>query len=76
MIRQDPKSWEVGYQDGLKGLIGTQGHRSSVPDKLAYSSGYIEGEAVRLSFAKTDAKQATSNIEKTLQRRRDTSRDK
>lgn len=70
MIRQDPKSWEVGYQDGLKGLIGTQSHRSSVPDKLAYSSGYIEGKAVRLSFPKTNAKESSERIEETLNKKR------
>ena len=72
-IRQDPESWEAGYQDGLDGI---KSRPSKVPDRLAYSSGYIEGKAVRLSFAKTDAKQATANIEKMLQRRRDNSRDK
>ena len=68
MIRQDPESWEAGYQDGLDGI---KSRPSSVPDRLAYSSGYIEGKAVRLSFPKTDAKQATSSIEKALKKRQE-----
>jgi len=68
MIKQDPKSWQAGYQDGLDGI---KSRPSSVPDRLAYSSGYIEGEAVRLSFPKTDAKQATASIEKTLKKHRE-----
>lgn len=71
-IRQDPESWEAGYQDGLDGV---KKRPDSVSDRLAYSSGYIEGKAVRLSFSKIDAKQATANIEKMLQRRRDNSRE-
>jgi hypothetical protein len=44
MIEQDKKSWNKGRADAMRGAA------SKCPpglDKLAYSSGYIEGEAQR-----------------------------
>jgi len=67
-IRQNPESWEIGYQDGLQ---GTKERKSTASDRLAYNSGFIEGRATRLSFAQTDAETATANVEAELRRRGD-----
>ena len=67
-IRQEPESWEAGYRDGLNAATMRP---SSSPDPLAYSSGYIEGKAVRLSFAEIDSEQAVARIEEFLKKRQD-----
>lgn len=48
-----PPSWDIGYLDGLD---NHDKHCQIAPDGLAYSSGWIEGEAYRL---KQDAKKNT-----------------
>ena len=50
-MRQDPESWKSGYQDGLEGI---KRRPMTVPDQLAYLSGYIEGKAERVSEAGVD----------------------
>lgn len=44
-IRQDPASWHAGYNAGMSG--GSAICPPEVPDRLAYTSGYIEGDAAR-----------------------------
>ncbi len=70
-IEQDQESWDAGYQDGLEGTR----ERSSALDQLAYSSGYIEGKAVRLEFKRLAkdpeaGKRHANRIEELLRKRR------
>ena len=41
MIELDRESWDKGFQDGKAGKREPE----SVPDKLAYESGHVEGTA-------------------------------
>lgn len=43
-FRLDPKSWDMGFQDGL---AETDDHRHEAADGFAYGSGWIEGDAAR-----------------------------
>ena len=62
-IEQNSESWEFGFQNGLDGAR----HRPSyTTDKLAYSSGYIEGKAVRMAFSQTDGERAVEDLETKL----------
>lgn len=44
-VRQDAASWQAGYNAGTSG--GTSDCPPEVPDRLAYASGFVEGEAAR-----------------------------
>lgn len=44
MITQDKASWQLGYSDGQ---AGHKGNEQVAGDKLAYVSGWIEGDATR-----------------------------
>ena len=66
-IRQDPESWQLGYQDGLE---GTGKRRLLATDGLAYNSGVIEGRAIRLAFPKCAPEETVARVEQALERRR------
>jgi len=52
-VRQDPKSWEAGYNAGFEGKAG--GPPAGV-DGLSFYSGKIEGEADRKQGCRRDHK--------------------
>jgi len=66
-IRQDPESWQLGYQDGLQ---GTKERKPLASDQLAYNSGFIEGRATRLSFPECTPEDTVARIEQALDRLR------
>ncbi len=50
-IKQDKKSWQAGYDDGLD---GHHDHQAEATDQLAYSGGYVEGVADRKKWQNTE----------------------
>jgi ribosome modulation factor len=45
-IRLDEASWQAGYNAGVSG-VGSSTCPPEVPDALAYTSGFLEGQAAR-----------------------------
>jgi hypothetical protein len=44
LVNLDPASWQLGHDDGKN---GTKKHEQKAKDRLAYLSGWIEGDAAR-----------------------------
>ena len=50
-MRQDPRAWNEGYQAGLRGTCLTaQRYPAGTTESWSWSSGYIEGNAIRLKI--------------------------
>ena len=48
-MRQDPRAWNEGYQAGLRGTrLTAQRYPAGTTMNWSWSSGYIEGDAIRL----------------------------
>ena len=59
MIRVDAASWQQGYAAGLSASWSGRQTLSASTDRWSWTSGYIEGEAARL----TRGSQATSKLD-------------
>ena len=59
MIRIDAASWQLGYDAGLSANWSGRKTLSASIDRWSWTSGYIEGEAARL----TRGSQATSKLD-------------
>ena len=50
-MRQDARSWQEGYQAGLRGTEHrARRYPAGTTESWSWSSGYIEGNAVRLKM--------------------------